>query len=213
MKQSLRYLIFVPLSVLAFYALFVLPDIDLGWPGGLAVLAAAWLIWYQLWLTLRASAQAAQRGELAKAAASPGEQGAWIGLLFTAAILVYFALRSPLMVAADGGLAPEATSIGRHIGMLVVGWLVVMQVLRNHWRDRVEADERDRTIEARANGWARGSISVFVVGLAVTFAFTPVERLHWAQPMMVSNLLMMGLVASCALEYAVTAVAYWRDRH
>lgn len=213
MKQSLRYLIFVPLSVLAFYALFVLPDIDLGWPGGLAVLAAAWLVWYQLWLTLRASAQAAQRGELAKATASPGEQGAWIGLLFTAAILVYFALRSPLLVAADGGRAPEAAAIGRHIGMLVVGWLVVMQVLRNHWRDRVEKDERDRTIEARANGWARGSISAFVVGLAVTFAFTPVERLHWAQPMMVSNLLMMGLVASCALEYAVTAVAYWRDRH
>lgn len=213
MSVGLRYAIWIPLSVLAFYLLFVLPDVDLGWPGGLTVLAAAWLVWYQLWETMRKSAASARLNDSAAATASPGEQQAWIGLVFTIAILVYYGLRAPLMVAADGGRAPEAAAIGQHIGYLVVAWLVVMQALRKRWRDTVEQDERDRTIQASATRWARGGLSVFVIGVAVTFAFTPLERLHWAQPMTISNLMMAGLIATCLLEYLVTALAYWRDRH
>ena len=114
MPRSLRYAVLIPLSILAFYVLFVLPDIDLGWAGGLAVLAGAWVVWYLLWATLQESAASARADEAA-APVSPGEQRAWIGLVFTAAILVYFALRSPQMVAADGTMAPEASAIGRHI--------------------------------------------------------------------------------------------------
>lgn len=209
MSRSLRYAVLIPLSVLAFYVLFVLPDVDLGWPGGLALLAGAWLVWYLLWAAW--TAPGTSPGE-AVAAVSPGEQRAWIGLLFTLAILLYFGLRATQMVGADGGRAPEATAIGRHIGMMVVAWLVVMQVLRRRWRDRVEADERDRAIEARAAGWARGSLVVFVVALAVLFAFTPPDRLAWARPMTLSNMLMAGLIGSCLLEYLVTGLAYWRDR-
>jgi len=212
MPRSLRYAVLIPLSILAFYVLFVLPDIDLGWAGGLAVLAGAWVVWYLLWATLQESVAAARADEAA-APVSPGEQRAWIGLVFTAAILVYFALRSPQMVAADGTMAPEASAIGRHIAMLVVAWLVAMQLLRKRWLDTVEEDERDRTIQARAGGWARIGLSVFVVALAVTFAFSPPDRLAWARPMTLSNLLMAGLIASCLLEYAVTGIAYWRDRH
>jgi hypothetical protein len=209
----LRYAVLVPCSVLAFYVLFVLPDIDLGWPGGLAMLGAAWLVWYLLWATMRESAATARSDEAALPTASPGEQQAWIGFVFTLAILAYYAVRGPLMVAADGSRAPEAAAIGRHIGFLVVAWLVVMQVLRKHWRDSVEQDERDRMIQARATRWARGGLSVFVIGVAVTFAFTPLDRLHWAQPMTISNLMMFGLIAASLLEYLVTALAYWRGRH
>lgn len=209
MSRSLRYAVLIPLSVLAFYVLFVLPDVDLGWPGGLALIAGAWLVWYLLWATWKASGTSL--GE-AVAAVSPGEQRAWIGLLFTLAILLYFGLRAAQMVDTDGGRAPEATAIGRHIGMMVVAWLVVMQVLAQRWRDKVEADERDRAIEARAAGWARGSLVVFVVALAVLFAFTPPDRLAWARPMTLSNMLMAGLIGSCLLEYLVTGLAYWRDR-
>ncbi|HZX70667.1 MAG TPA: hypothetical protein VFE77_07605 [Rhodanobacter sp.] len=211
MSRSLRYAVLIPLSILAFYVLFVLPDIDLGWPGGLALLVGAWLVWYLLWATMQASAAAARTDD-AVAAVSPGEQRAWIGLIFTAAILVYYALRGSQMVAADGTMAPEASAIGRHIAMLIVGWLVVMQVLRKRWRDTVEADERDRIIQARAGSWARIGLSVFVIALAVMFAFSPLDRLAWATPMTISNLLMTGLIASCLLEYAVIGVAYWRDR-
>lgn len=211
MSRSLRYAILVPLSILAFCVLFVLPDVDLGWPGGLAMLAGAWTVWYLLWATLQESAAAAGADDTA-VPISPGEQRAWIGLAFTAAILVYFALHGSRMVAADGTMAPEASAIGRHIGLLVVGWLVVMRVLRQRWRDRVEEDERDRLIQARAGSWARIGLSVFVLCIAVMFAFSPLDRLQWARPMTLSNLLMTGLIASSLLEYAVTGLAYWRDR-
>lgn len=211
MPRPLRYALLIPLSVLAFYVLFVLPDIDLGWPGGLALLAAAWLVWYLLWATLQESAAAARADE-SVAPVSPGEQRAWIGLVFTVAILVYYVLRSSQMVAADGSMAPEASAIGKHIGMLVIAWLVVMRVLRRRWRDTVEADERDRQIEFRASAWARGGLSVFVLSLAVMFAFSPLDRLAWAKPMTISNLLMTGLIVSSLLEYAVTGLSYWRDR-
>ncbi|MGB5850681.1 MAG: hypothetical protein WBG85_00165 [Rhodanobacter sp.] len=211
MPRSLRYAILVTLSVAAFCVLFVLPDVDLGWPGGLAVLGGAWLVWYLLWATLQESAAAAGRGESA-APVSPGEQRAWIGLVFTVAIVVYYLMRGSQMVAADGSMAPEASAIGRHIGMLVAGWLVVMQLLRRRWRDTVGQDERDRRIEAQASGWARAALSVFVIGLAVMFAFSPLERLAWARPMAVANVLVLGLMASCVLEYLATGVAYWNDR-
>lgn len=211
MPRSVRYAVLIPLSVLAFYVLFVLPDIDLGWPGGLALLGGAWLVWYLLWATMRESAAAAKTDE-SVAAVSPGEQRAWVGVAFTAAILVYFVLRSSRMVAADGSMAPEASAIGGHIGWLVIAWLVVMQVLRKRWRDIVQTDERDRQIEARASGWARGGLSVLLLSLAVMFAFSPPAQLAWAKPMTISNLLMIGLIASCLLEYAVTGLSYWRDR-
>lgn len=49
MSRYLRYAILIPLSVVAFYVLFVLPDINLGWFGGLALLAGSWCVWYLLW--------------------------------------------------------------------------------------------------------------------------------------------------------------------
>lgn len=209
--RSLRYAVLIPLSVLAFYVLFVLPDIDLGWAGGLALLAASWLVWYLLWATMQESAAAARTDE-SLVPVSPGEQRAWIGLVFTVAILVYYAARGAQMVAADGSMAPEASAIGKHIGMLVIAWLVVMRVLRKRWHDTVEEDERDRQIQGRASNWARTGLSVFVIGLAMMFAFSPLGRLQWATPMTVSNLLMTGLIATSLLEYAVTGLAYWRDR-
>ncbi|MEP6897331.1 MAG: hypothetical protein ABI870_02260 [Rhodanobacter sp.] len=212
MHRSLRYIVLIPLAVFAFYVLFVLPDIDLGWAGGLAVLAGAWIVWYLLWATLQESAAAGIASD-AVAPVSPGEQQAWIGLIFTVAILVYYALRGSLMVAVDGTMAPEAAAIGKHIGMLVVAWLIVMRVLRNRWRDAVEQDERDRMIQASASGWARWGLFTFMLAMALMFAFSPLDHLQWAKPMTISNLLIIGLIASSLLEYAVTGLTYWRDRH
>lgn len=211
MNRSLRLALLVPLSVAAFCVLFVLPDIDLGWIGSLVLLAGAWVVWYLLWQTLQEWSVAARSSDTTTAP-SPGEWQAWIGLLFTAAILVYYASRAPHMVAADGSMAPEASVIGRHVALLVICWLVVMRVVRGHWRDRVDEDERDRQIQARATTWAHCGLSVFVLGLALMLAFSPLERLRWAVPMALANILVGGLIATSLLEYLVTGIGYWRDR-
>ncbi len=212
MSRSLRYAVLIPLSILAFYVLFVLPDIDLGVAGGMAMLVGAWVVWYLLWKTMRESAAATPTDDTA-APVSPGEQRAWIGLMFTAAILLYYALRGGQMVDDDGTMAREASAIGRHIGFLIAIWVIVMSVLRKRWRDAVEEDERDRIIQARATSWARCGLVVFMLALAVMFAFSPLDHLQWVKPMVISNLLMSGLIASSLLEYAVTGLTYWRDRH
>jgi len=211
MSRSLRYAVLIPLSVLAFFVLYVLPGIDLGIAGGVAVLLGAWLVWYLLWKTMQESSGSTAVDDT-EAPISPGEQQAWIGLIFTVAILVYYALRSGQMVAADGTMSREASTIGQHIGFLVAVWAIVMSVLRKRWLDAVEQDERDRAIQARATSWARCALVVFGVALAMIFAFSPLDRLQWARPMVISNLLMVGLIASSTLEYAVTGVTYWRDR-
>lgn len=211
MPRYLRYAVLIPLSVLAFYLLFVLPRIDLGWPGDLALLAAAWLVWYLLWARMRKSAATARMDE-SVAPMSPGEQRAWVGVFFTVAILVYYALHSSPMAAADGTMSPRALAIGKHVSWLLIASLVVTRVLRKRWRDTVETDERDRQIEARASGCARGGLSIFVLALAVMFAFSPPDHLAWAKPMAISNLLLIGLFASNLLEYVVAGVSYRRDR-
>jgi hypothetical protein len=133
--------------------------------------------------------------------------------VFTGAILVYFAVDGWKLIAADGSPAPEAAEVGRHLGFLIFGWLVVMQVLRKRWRDTVEMDERDRGIGARANAWARWSLSLLVLGLAVTLAISAPDRLPWAKPTVVSGLLVVALLVASLVEYAVTAISYWWDRH
>ncbi|MDN5925211.1 MAG: DUF2178 domain-containing protein, partial [Xanthomonadales bacterium] len=110
------------------------------------------------------------------------------------------------------GMSVQARAIGSHIAMLVIFGVIVMRVLRQRWRDTVEHDERDRIIQARANSVARIGLSVFVFAVAVLFAFSPLDRLTWAKPMMISNMMMLGLVATSVLEYAVIGISYWRDR-
>lgn len=211
MKRSLRFALLIPLSLAAFAVLFLLPGIHLGWVGSGAVLVAAWVVWYLLWRALRErSAQSSHSDGVAMP--SPGEWRAWIGLLFSAAILLYLGTHNAQMVATDGSMSRAAAPIGRHIALLVIAWLVVMQVLRKYWRDTVQSDERDRVIQTRATSWARAALVVFVIALAVMFAFSPLDRLQWATPMTLSNLLIASVIGSCVLEYLVSGLSYWHDR-
>lgn len=215
-RATAHYLILVPLAAIAVYVLFIAPDVDLGWIGNLLMLGACWTVFYLLWRGPKPDAEQTDgehsSGSDLLAGLSPAELSAWVGLAFTAAILAYFALRSSQMVADDGSMAPEASAIGQHIGILVIGWLVLSSILRSGQRDAVSEDERDRVIAHRATGWARMALVVFVIGVAVTFAFTPPEHLQWAAPMVISNMMMFGLLVSCLFEYGITALAYLRDR-
>lgn len=211
-RPTLHYLILVPLAAVAVYVLFIAPDVDLGWIGSLLMLGGAWTVFYLLWRGPKLQAASGEDEGEAPASMSAAERDSWVGLAFSAAILVYFALRASQMVAADGSMAPEASAIGQHIGILVIGWVVLSSILRHSQRDAVNEDERDKAIAQRATAWARMVLVVFVIGVAVTFAFTPQDHLQWAVPMVISNMMMFGLIMSCLIEYAVTALAYLRQR-
>jgi len=145
--------------------------------------------------------------------ASPGEWRAWIGLGFVAAIAAYSVVHAHVFQGPPIWQNPDANRVGRNIAMLVIAWAILSQVLQARWQGRVQQDERDREIETRAGVWARMSLTVFAIGLALLLGFSPSDRLAWAPPLMIAHLLIVGLILSSLVEYAVTAVSYWRDRH
>jgi hypothetical protein len=144
---------------------------------------------------------------------SPGEWRAWIALAFSAVIAIYSIVHAPVFQGPPLWHNPDANRVGRNIALLVIAWMVLSRVLATRWDGRIQQDERDREIESKANGWARASLSVFAIGIAVMLGFTPTERLAWAPPPMIAHLLVIGLIVSCLVDYAYTAIAYWRDRH
>ena len=146
-------------------------------------------------------------------AVSPGEWRAWLGLASTLVIGAYAIVHAHVFQGAPLWHNPDAIRVGRNIAMLLVAWAILSRVLDARWRSAVQRDERDREIEARAAQWARIALVVILVAYAVLFSFSPAERLAWAPPPMVGHLLIVGLIASCVVEYAVTAFSYWRDRH
>ncbi|HET7300702.1 MAG TPA: DUF2178 domain-containing protein [Oleiagrimonas sp.] len=211
MKLPIHLAVLIVLSLVAFAALFSGFDFGLNRTGSAILLVGAWVIWYLLWKTLHAWT-ASDDDEAVSAMPSPGEWQAWIGLLFSLSILIYLSMHHSDMVAPDGGMSPAARVIGAHIVMLVISWAVVMQVLRKYWHDKVHHDERDRSIQARASRCARCVLTVFMIGLAVAFAFSSRDHLQWAQPMTLSNLLISGLILASVIEYLVAGLSYWHDR-
>jgi drug/metabolite transporter (DMT)-like permease len=144
---------------------------------------------------------------------SHGEWRAWLGSAFTLLIGVYSLVHAPAFQGLPLPHNPEANHVGRNVVMLLVSWMILAGVLDRRWRGVVREDERDREIAARATGWARMTLVVLAIAMAVLLSFSPAERLAWAPPPMIGHLLIIGLIASCVVEYAVTAFSYWRDRH
>ena len=193
---------------LALWLLLAGPSDLLGFgPGkwGMALLVAV------AWVSLLA-AQSMPRGDLDRAA-SPGEWKAWIGVVFMAVAVAYFLAKIRVFQGAGPPFNREATAVGRNLVLLLVAWTVLSSVVASRWKGQVQEDERDREIARHAIGWWRGALVVFVVGLAVMLGFSPAEKLRWASHMMIANLLVLALMWGCLVEYAATAVAYWRDRH
>lgn len=151
----------------------------------------------------------APRGELDEAV-SPGEWRAWIGLGFMGVVAGYLLAKADLIAGVED--LRDLDRIGRNIVLLLITWAVISQVLAWRWKGKVLEDERDRDIAVRASGWARCALVFVVIGLAAMFAFSPAERLVWATPIVIAHLLVFALVWHSLVEYAVTAVSYWRDR-
>ena len=64
----------------------------------------------------------------------------------------------------------------------------------------------------RAAVWARCALVFLVIGIAIMLAVSPPARLAWATHIAIAHLLVFALVWHSLVEYAVTALSYWRDR-
>lgn len=177
--------------------------IDTGNAGMVLLVGTAWVSLYAI--------RQMPRGDLDKAA-SPAEWRAWIGFGFTAIAVVYFLAKAH--VFKDAGLLhnPDANAVGRNLVMLLIAWAVLSSVLASHWKGQVQEDERDREIATRAGGWGRGALTACIIGIAVMLSFSPGDRLQWATHFMIANLLVFSLMWGFLVEYAATAILYWRDR-
>ncbi len=198
------------LIVLAGVALWLLlagPDRLFGWDTGtLGMTLLVGSAWGLLYAVSRLPREALARS------ASPAEWKARVGAGFTLVAIVYFL--SKLHVFNDAAFPhnPGASAVGRNLVLLLIAWTVLSQVLASRLKGLVEADERDREIAVEATGWGRGALVVGIVGIAVTLAFTPADRLDWATPLMIGNLLVFALMCGWLCEYAATLAYYWRDR-
>lgn len=173
--------------------------VDLGQLGSVALVTVAWVSLYQL--SYRRSSELDE-------AISPAEWRAWIGLFFMLAAVIYFIAKLPLF----GQDSVDARVVVRNLVTLGIAWAVLGQVLASRWQGKVQEDERDREILQQASHWGRGALIVLLIGLAVTLGFSPADRLTWAQPFFLANLLILGLMMGWLAEYAAIAAQYWRDR-
>ena len=58
-----------------------------------------------------------------------------------------------------------------------------------------------------------GEIFSATTGAArVKLGFSPAEKLQWARPFVIANLLVFALMWGWLCEYVATALMYWRDR-
>lgn len=176
---------------------------DIGGLGMTLLVAATWVALYGV--------SAVPQGEFERGIA-PGEWRAWIGVAFLSMAAVYFFAKLPLMVAEALPQAPHASAVARNLVLLLIAWTVLSQVMAARWKGRVREDERDREIERRGGSWGHGTLVFGLFALAVTLGLSPPERLQWATPFLIGNLLILTLMLGWLVESAATAAMYWRDR-
>jgi len=197
----------IVLAGVAFWLLLAGPDRLFGWDTGkMGMILLVGSAWGLLYAVSRLPREALARS------ASPAEWQARVGAGFTLVAIAYFL--SKMHVFNDAALThnPGASAVGRNLVLLLIAWTILSQVLAARLKGVVEADERDREIAVEAAGWGRGALIVCVIGIAVMLGFTPVERLDWATPLMIGNLLVLALMCGWLCEYAATLAFYWRDR-
>ena len=141
---------------------------------------------------------------------SAAEAKAWLSLCFVGAITVYLLVGAPVL--ATGPAVGEAARIGTKLMAILVFWIVIAAVLRGRRGDTVTEDERDRAIDAKAEGWARGALTFCLIGLIAMLGLSPAEKLQWATPTLLAFQLLFVLLWASLVRNAVVAIMYWRDR-
>jgi hypothetical protein len=191
----------------ALWMLLAAPDRLFGWDAGrfgtVLLIACAWGLLYLV---------SGLPGDALRRAASPAEWKAWIGTGFIAVAMAYFIAKLPVLQAAVFPHDAGADAVGRNLVMLLIAWAILSSLLASRWRGAVEEDERDRQIAVRAESWGHGALIFSVVGVSVTFGFTPADRLEWATPRLIGNLLVFALMCGWLCKYVATLAYYWIDR-
>ncbi|MDX2298886.1 MAG: hypothetical protein NW204_04100 [Xanthomonadaceae bacterium] len=207
-SPSLRLLGLLVVALLALWLLLAGGDRVLGLDTGkLGFAALVTLAWGSLYAVYRLP-----RGE-ADAAIAPGEWQAWIGLVFMAQLLAYLLLKSDVLIHAPVLHNVQARTVGNHVVMLFVAWLVISQLMKARWQDKVQEDERDREIARVAASWSSGALTFCVIGVAVTLGLSPAEKMAWATPPAIAHMLVYALLWAGLISHAAAAIQYWRDRH
>lgn len=147
-----------------------------------------------------------------EATASPAEWKARIGTVFCLVAVVYFLANAHVFNDAPMRQNPEAAVVGRHLVLLLVAWAILSSMVASRWKGAVETDERDREIAISAASWGHSALIFCIVGFAVTLGFTPAEKLEWATPPMIGNLLIFALIWGWLCEYVATLAYYRSDR-
>ncbi len=195
------------LAGVALWLLLAGPDRLFGWDAGhLGMLLLVGSAWGLLHAVSRLPREALARS------ASPAEWKARVGAGFTLVAIAYFLSKMHVFNDAAFPYNHGASAVGRNLVLLLIAWTVLSQVLASRLKGEVEADERDREIAVEAAGWGRGALIFCVIGIAVMLGFTPADRLDWATPLMIGNLLVFALMWGWLCEYAATLAYYWRDR-
>ena len=198
------------LALFAGVALWLLlagPERLFGWDTGMIGMALiAGCAWALLHAVSRIPAHALT------ASASPAEWNARVGAGVTLIAVLYFVSKLHVFNDADVVRNPGANAVVRNMVLLLIAWSVLSNVLSSRLKDAVAADERDRQIAVRAAKWGRESLIVGVVAVAVMLGLTPVDRLGWATPLMIGNLLVLVLMLGWLCEYAATLWCYAADR-
>ena len=141
---------------------------------------------------------------------APAEIGAWLLLVYTAAIAAWILVYAHLLM--DGWSGSDMRSASVRLVMVVLSYLVVSTVMRARRGKSVLEDERDRQIEIRATQWARGALVACMFGVMFVLAFSPAYKLQWATPPAIATMLLFALVWSWLVEAAAKVAMYWWDR-
>lgn len=190
----------------ALWLLLAGPEAVLGWDAGrvgmVLLIGSAWGLLYTVSRTPR---------EALANAASPAEWQARVGTGFIVAAMLYFFSKMSVLDTPAIAHDPDAIAVGRNLVMLLIAWAILSSVLASRWKGAVDADERDREIAAKAAGWGHGALIFSLVGMALMLGF-PAEKLEWATPSMIGNLLVFVLMWGWLCEYVATLAYYRSDR-
>lgn len=148
--------------------------------------------------------------------ASYAERRAWVELIFVTLIAIHFAnfiIESPHLGAdADSIVNAASRRFGIHLGTLMVGWVVVLQILRSNNAQCLELDERDLRVHHAASNTANGLMITLIIGIIATLVLLPDVSRDWTRPMMIANVLIGLLLARSLAESLLLVLRYRRAR-